>query len=159
MSDIEQLPISAALGERNAPVKIEESWSKDVPATVGANAPVEEFNRTKAIELALRRPSGRRLPEPIAIRPIAGNFVGGGLGMRVELAPMQHHFFVVDGKKLVFIGSKEIDVTKFQKDLSGRFFREWLKTNFPGRRDYDDICVWNDLTPLKEITDLLGMVA
>lgn len=166
MSEIESIPISAALGDRNADVKVEESWSKDVPSAIGANAPVEEFNRTKAIELALRRPSGRRSPEPqnLSQAQEMRKSILNGIEDHANLAiikpfPMlKHHFFVVDGRKMVFIGSKEIDVTKFQKDLSGRFFREWLKKNFPGRRDYDDICVWNDATTLKEITDLLGMV-
>ena len=157
MNEIETLPISAALGERNADVKVEESWSKDVPATVGANAPVQEVNRSQLIAEAIKHRSGRRFPEPMsAVRETLGSQRYPGKMM--EIASTQHHFFVVDGRKLTFIGTKEIDVTKFQKDLSGRFFREWLKKNFPGRRDYDDICVWNDATPLKEITDLLGMV-
>lgn len=153
MSEIEQLPISAVLGDRNAPVKIDESWSKDVPASIGANAPITEFDRTRAIMHAVQRPSARRMPEPVNLK-----IVQSGSDQSYVEASQMHHFFAVDGKELVFIGSKEIDVTKFQKDLSGRFFREWLKQNFPGRRDYDDICVWNDATPLKEITDLLGMV-
>jgi hypothetical protein len=156
MNEIETLPISAALGDRNVDVQVEESWSKDVPASMGANAPVEELNRSKLIAEALKHKSARRSPEPtINPQPYHG---GPARPVLSVIAPStQHHFFVVDGRKLTFIGSKEIDVSKFQKDLSGRFFREWLKKNFPGRRDYDDICVWNDATPLKEITDLLGM--
>ncbi len=41
-----QIPINDYLGDRNGGVQVEESWSKDVPADVGVNAPVvPEFVR------------------------------------------------------------------------------------------------------------------
>ena len=150
MSEITSLPISAVLGDRNGLVTVEESLSKDLPNDVGANAPVQEFNRQDAIFSAVKRQSGRRsmtvsVPSPAQTPNMA------------VIRPSQYHFFVIKGKKLEFIGTKEMPAEKFAKDISGRFFREWLRQSFPGRRDYDDICVWDDNTKLKEITDLLGI--
>ena len=135
----------------------EASWSEHLPAIGGADAPVQpEFNRDQAIRAAIaERKEGRRVrPEVIDLPGIpaqAGVHTFPG-------KPTKYHFFVLDGKKMTFIGSKEMDVSRFQKDVSGRFFREWLKKEFPGRKDYDKIVSFDDKTTLKEITDLLGMV-
>ena len=68
-----------------------------------------------------------------------------------------YHFFLLSDGKLELIGSKEMDVSKFAKDVSGRFFREWLKKSFPDRRDYDDIVSFDDHTTMKDIVDLLNI--
>ena len=75
------------------------------------------------------------------------------------IGPLRHHFFVMStkDKKLDYIGSAEMDTSKFAKDVSGRFFREWLKKSFPDRNDYEEIISFDDNTTLKEIVELLGV--
>ena len=150
MSEITRVPISDILGDRNGTVRVEESWSKDVPSTVGAEAPVEmtEINR-EAIFKTVAGKSGRRLPQTIP-SPVHG----AQLDKRENL---NHHFFVLKGRKLEFIGSKELDASKFAKDVSGRFYREWLKGAFPGRKDYEDIVSFDDNQTLKDMAELLEM--
>jgi len=148
------IPIDTILGDREKGVTVEESWSKDLPAT-GAGAPeiIADFDREKIL-LGGVKPSKRRMGGNETFEPAQEGSPRGGPIQASKL----YHFFAIKGRKLELIGSKPCPVEKFAKDLSGRFFREWLKQSFPGRRDYDDICVWNDNAPLKEITDLLGVI-
>src|SRR3990167_357524 len=138
MSEIEVKPISHALGDRNAPVKIERSWSEDVPVTVGADAPIiKELEREQMIVKASGKSGRRAEMGQVEVQQTNGNRSQTGVAST-------HHFFVIGGNKLEFIGSKEVDVSKFQKDISGRSYRVWLKTAFPDRTDYDDIVIWWD---------------
>lgn|SRR3990167_9062697 len=151
MSNIARVPISEVLGDRNSSVKVEESWSKDVPVEAGASAqPLQEFDRTKAILAAVAKRKEPR-PRPEGFEPHSS----------LQAVSRQHHFFVLNGKKLTFIGSKEMDASKFQKDVSGRFYREWLKKNFPelnGTVDWADIVSFADNQTLKDVAELMGMV-
>lgn len=163
MSELSFAPIQTVLGDPvNGRVKVEESWSKDLPPEIGVNAPVvkeikrdEDFLKNAVLKT---QQSGRRTPK------VNDTFDGkpqNGKPGPIECTPTQplmYHFFVIREKSLEFIGTKDMPVEKFSKDISGRFFREWLKKSFPGRNDYDDICVWDDNTNLKEITELLAEV-
>lgn len=159
MSEIKRVPIAELLGDPNGSVKSEESWSKFLPTDAGAAAPVREFNREKAIQEAIKRPSERRTLKSVVPAGNVASILPPRQMQVIREEPAVFHFFVVKGKRIELIGSGECPIEKFERDLSGRFFREWLKKSFPGRKDYDDICVWNDLTPLKEITELLEMMA
>ena len=151
---IESIPLTQVLGERDKPVKIEESWSRDVPNALGANVPsIPEIDRSinsiKAAVEATHKLREGRMKE-------ANSKPGPIVPLKV-IGPLHHHFFVLKGKKLELIGSKEMDASKFAKDVSGRFFREWLKKSFPDRRDYDDIVSFDDNMTLKDMVDLLGV--
>lgn len=144
-----QIPLSDVLGDKSGSVKIEESWSKYVPEQIGANAPVEkEFDREKAVMDAIGKTRERRLNSVLQTpqeKPVQSS------------EPFCHHFFVFKGRKLEYIGSKEIDTSKFAKDISGRFFREWLKSSFPGRKDYDEIVAFDDNMSMKQFASLVNI--
>ena len=167
MSNLTKIPLTDVLGDNTTSgnvIRVEESWSKDVIQEVGANAQqvVTEFNRDTAIPDAVKKTLERR---ELQARLRAEGFKpfdngnGENFNRVIPLLqkPLEHHFFVFRGRKLEYIGSQVLDVTRFEKDISGRFFREWLKKNFPSRKDYDDIVSFDDKQTVKEIVDLLRM--
>ena len=148
MAERSDIPLSSVLGDRGHMgnvVKVEESWSKYVVPDAGVSVVDDvSFDREAAILAAAKR---RREREANA------------LNVEAHPSPQvkrgQFHFFVLKGKVMDFIGSKEMDASKFSRDISGRFFREWLKKEFPGRSDYSEIISFEDKTTVKEIVELL----
>ena len=143
-----EVPISEVLANSKG---VEESWNKFVPISGGAEGNgVPEFDRGAAIEAAVQMKRDIR----------SGKIPDPRFEMGVSVPPIPNvvsniqHFFVCKDRGMKFIGTKEVDVSKFQKDISGHFFREWVKSVFPDRRDYDDIVSFGDETPLGDIVDL-----
>ena len=147
MADRTEIPMSDVLGTG---VKVERSWSEDVPVRVGADAPAEPaFDRASEIEAAIKRKrEGLQMQMKSEIQREPGTPVNPN---------PKHHFFVLKGRKLEFIGSHEVEVNLFRNDISGRFFREHLKKVFPGRRDYEDIVSFDGNIKLSEIVKLLEL--
>ena len=70
-----------------------------------------------------------------------------------------NYFFILDGKKLEFLGARGVDTQKFAKDLSGRFFREWVKNNFKlSKRDVENVVCWSGSTTIKDVADMLSAI-
>jgi hypothetical protein len=153
MSEITRVPLSEILGD-GLTTKVEESWSKDVPSSYGANAPIEmtEINREKIMQEVAGK-SARRFPRPRTV----GDEVMERAQLKV-ITPAEHHFFVVKGKKLEYVGSLTITPEMkaiYQKDLSGRFFRQAIKAKFPGRKDYEEIISLEDTATVGDIAHLM----
>ena len=147
MSQLETAHISTVLGKYEDTIKIEQSLSKDVP--VRKEEVVEEFNREAEI-IKNSGKSARRFPQPSPqVIPYAPQVNG-----------VSHsHFFILKGKTLDFIGTKEADMSKFKNDVSGRFFREWLKKNFELKpKDVENVVCYNDATSMREVVELLGLI-
>ena len=147
------VPLTQVLGDRGKVgnvVKIEGSWSSKVPGSVGAEAKViPEFDReTAIIDAVKRRQEGRVVQTEFEDHPLIVLRKGSCF-----------NFFVLKGKTLEFIDSMEMDMKIFSKDVSGRFFREWLKKNFPNRVDYADIVSFEDSATMKEVVELLKVCA
>lgn len=136
------------IGDKGARVKIEESWSKDLPNDSGANAagvvdPILTEERLNAAVKQTQRLRGERLNAPVL----------SVLASPVIPQARAYYFFVLDYDKkiLKFLGKCGMNPERFQKDISGRMFREWLKKEFPERRDYEDISAFEVGTKLSEI--------
>lgn len=147
MSQLETAHISTVLGKYEDTISIEQSLSKDLPAR--KEEVVEEFSREVEI-IKNSGKSARRFPQPSPqVIPYSPQVNG-----------VSHsHFFILKGKTLEFIGTKEADLSKFKNDISGRFFREWLKKNFELKpKDLENVVCYSDATSMKDIVELLEMV-
>ena len=147
-----EVALTDVIGERGAGVKVEESWSKDVPAGGAEGGGAVEFNRSEAIMAAVER---KRNGTWLRTEEEAG-----GVQTQRETArsvSQLQYFFVFKGGKMDYIGKKEVDLGKFRRDLSGRFFREWLKKEFPERRDYDDVVTFVGGGTVGEMVELMEM--
>ena len=152
MATIERIPITEVLGDpATDKVKIEESWNKDVPA--GERTVIVEPKRENLIERAIMNPSRRRFPTPTSVE-LSGRIVPGPI---MVMKSNYMHFFSVNGNKFEYVGSCMVDVEKFSKDASGLFLRNWMKKEFPGRRDYDRIACFDDGLTMKEFSEMLGL--
>ena len=150
------IPLSEVLGDRNKSVKIEESWSKDVPVS-GANAPIEEnWSREAAIEASLR--ATQRLRAQRAGMIGGANGIENAIVKEIKDTQVYFYFFVVDEvkKSLVFMGKRAIETAKLdllKKDLTGRMMRLWIKDEFPGRRNYEKVACWEGDYTLAEMDE------
>ena len=149
MSEITRVPISEVLGDKNGRITVEESWSKDVPGSVGANAPVQEFDRTKAVIEAAKKGSNR-------LRFLDGQAQNHSLELQGSHLPKlsKEHFFYLTGTGLNYVGSYEFDRSKFRNDLSGRMYREWCKKNL-GNVDVESIVSFADNATVKDLVEMV----
>lgn len=155
------IPINDFLGARNGGVQVEESWSKDLPVETGVNAPiVDEFVRDdKFLDDAVKSTQKLREKRFEEIKP---GPIAGAQHADQTIAPLNRKFLFfsvnAESKSLVYVGTVQIEAeleARFKKDVSGRFFRECVKKEFPDRTDYFDIVCFQEGFTLKDVADAI----
>jgi hypothetical protein len=148
------------LGDREGGVKVEESWSKDVPPDVGANAPVEhELIRDENFLDAAVKQTERLRQQRFEENMVQAKAMSLAIPQMQNINNTRNFIFFsihADTKSLEYIGTIGIEPeleARFKKDVSGRFYRECLKKEFPNRSDYTEIVCFNEGSSLKELAD------
>ena len=130
---------------------VEESWSKFVPAS---DTQEPEFDRNNAIPSAVKRTLERRARRQEA----AAEQAPTAIETHTIPKPTQSagkYFFIYKTDKFKFLGKSEEDLSRFQKDLSGRFFREWVKKTF-GIDSADDVVCYDGNITVAEMMEMFA---
>ena len=144
MSDMWSEPIQNVLGERGAPVKVEPSWGEGLESKNASGYMME------AVKKAIAKPSARRnftVSQPL---PQASPEE-----LKAKVSTPTKYFFAIDENTLRFIGSRELDMQNFVKDMSGLFMRKYIQKEFPEADSYNVACFDGNYT-IQELSDMLG---